>query len=85
MDDQAIAFADADQRTGNAAVVRPRVDADAGRDVHVRDARVEIDFDNVWIGIAIDGLDELEIFVPATGPALPPSRIMMLETVLRSM
>ena len=65
VDDEPIADVDADQRSWNAAVVRPCVRRDARRDFDVRDPRVEIDFENVRIGIEIDGFRKLEVFVPA--------------------
>ncbi len=55
MHDEAIADAHANQRTGNAAVVRPGVDALARRDLDGRHARVEVDFDDVRIGIEVGG------------------------------
>ena len=60
MHDEAIADARADQRTGNAAVVGPGVGANAGRDLDRRDPRVQVDFDDVGIGIQIGRLAKLQ-------------------------
>jgi hypothetical protein len=63
---QAIAGVRPNQRSWNAAVVRPRVHTLAGSDFDERHASVDIDFDDVWIGIEVGRRSKHDVTVPAT-------------------
>ena len=63
--DEPIAYADADERARDAAVVGPRVDRHTWRDLHGSDARVEIDLDDPRIGVAVDRFAETQVGIPA--------------------
>src|SRR6476620_9537230 len=69
MDDQAVADIRADQRSGNAAVVRPRLDGSTRGDFDDAQSRVEVDLDDMWIGIDISGFLEPQARVPVRGLA----------------
>ena len=62
-----IALASANQRSRQAAVVRPCVRTHASCDLQGRDARLEHDLDNLGIRIDVNGFDELETGIPPFG------------------
>ena len=67
VDDHAIADARADERSREAAVVGPRLHLLTRRDLDVRDARGQVDFDDLRIGIAVLGFGKREAVAPAVG------------------
>src|SRR5262249_34318495 len=53
------------QRSRDAAVVRPRLNALSRSDFHFGDSSVQVDFDNTGIGVLVDRDGKFEVVCPA--------------------
>src|SRR5687768_8466509 len=62
--DESIATSGANRWSRKAAVIRPRIGADARRNRLRGDASLERNLDDLRVGIDIDGFDELESRIP---------------------
>src|SRR5262245_38977396 len=63
--DQAIAHVETNKRTWNAAVVSPRLDLASRLQRHSCNLRLDVDFDDVRIGIDVDRISQLDLRIPA--------------------
>ena len=67
VNDQPVADAGLDQRSGQAAVIGPGLHALARRDLHLGELGRQGDLDHLGVGIGVDGLAQLEVRVPSGG------------------